>query len=385
MKYIIDENKKAPAYLQLYTQVRDDIIKEIYPFNSKLPSKRVIAADTGVSTVTVEHAYALLCEEGYVESRERSGYFVIFRTDDGFATSTSREIHVAAPHHPKDSAADFPFSVLSKTMRSVISDMGDGILERSPNPGCTELREAIRLYLARSRGIFADTEQIVIGSGSEYLYTLLIELLGRDRVYAIESPSYKKIEEVYTAAEVSIEKLPLGNHGIESLALKNCAADILHISPYRSYPSGVTATASKRHEYLRWAETGNHLIIEDDFESEFSISKKPEETLFTHSPLDNVIYMNTFSKTISPSFRVGYMVLPKELASKYQNKLGFYSCTVPTYIQLVLARLITNGDFERHINRVRRLKRKFQCENFRYQQASSSPWQIHPVPNNQIL
>ena len=358
MKYIIDKNSKASAYLQLYTQVRDDIIKGIYPFNSKLPSKRVIATDVGISTVTVEHAYALLCDEGYVESRERSGYYVIFRTDDGFATPTSKALTFSAHQHQKDSVADFPFSVLAKTMRSVISEAGDSILQRSPNLGCLELREAIRLYLAQSRGILADTAQIVVGSGSEHLYTLLIELLGRDHVYAIESPSYKKIEEVYAASDVSIEKLPLGCDGIESNALKNCSADILHISPYRSYPSGVTATASKRHEYLRWAEKENRLIIEDDFESEFSVSKKPEETLFSHSQLDNVIYMNTFSKTVSPSFRVGYMVLPKALALSYQTRLGFYSCTVPTYMQLVLAKLITNGDFERHINRVRRLKRK---------------------------
>jgi GntR family transcriptional regulator/MocR family aminotransferase len=236
--------------------------------------------------------------------------------------------------------------------------MGDAILDRSPNLGCFELRNAIRVYLAQSRGIIADTEQIIIGSGSEYFYTLLTELLGRSLIYGIEDPSYQKIEQVYNAAEIKLEKLPLGNDGIESYALQNCTADILHISPYRSYPSGVTATASKRYEYLRWAEKGNRYIIEDDFESEFAISKKPVESLFSLSDRENVIYMNTFSKTVSPSLRIAYMVLPKELSKTFNEQLGFYSCTVPTYIQLVLARLITNGDFERHINRVRRLKRK---------------------------
>lgn len=137
---------------------------------------------------------------------------------------------------------------------------------RPPNHGCVELTDAIRVYLAQSRGIVADISQIIIGSGSEYLYTLLIELLGRNLVYAIESPSYKKIEDVYTATEINIIKLPLSHNGIESKSLKDSQADILHISPYRSYPSGVTATASKRHEYLRWANTNNRFIIEDDFE-----------------------------------------------------------------------------------------------------------------------
>lgn len=358
MKYIIDENKKAPAYLQLYMQVRDDIINGIYLPGSKLPSKRVISADAGVSTITVEHSYALLVDEGYIEARERSGYFVIFNTDSGFATSGSKDVSYTFSQQHNDSSVSFPFSVLAKTMRSVISNLGEGVLDRSPNLGRTELRDAIRIYLAKNRGIIVDVDQIIIGSGSEYLYTLLVELFGRNLVYAIESPSYKQIEQVYTAAEITLEKLPLGSDGIESDALKNCQADILHISPYRSYPSGVTATASKRHEYLNWAESDNRYIIEDDFESEFSLSKKPVETLFSHSQYNNVVYMNTFSKTVSPSFRVGYMVLPKKLAVKYRDKLGFYSCTVPTYMQFVLAELINNGDFERHINRVRRAKRK---------------------------
>ena len=182
-------------------------------------------------------------------------------------------------------------------------------------------------------------------------------------VYAIEAPSYKKIEQVYNSSGVKLEKLHLGHDGIDSVALQNCHADVLHISPYRSYPSGVTASASKRHEYLKWAEKEGRYIIEDDFESEFSVSKKPEETLFCHSIKDNVIYMNTFSKTISSSLRVGYMVLPKKLSKEYEERLGFYSCAVPTYIQIVLAELIANGDFERHINRVRRKKRKEQLKN----------------------
>ena len=144
-------------------------------------------------------------------------------------------------------------------------------------------------------------DQIVIGSGSEYLYGLIIELLGRNRIYAIESPSYKKIEQVYQATEIIYDSLPLTNAGIDSIALSNTNASVLHTTPYRSYPSGVTATASKRHEYVHWAEQSHHYIIEDDFESEFSVSAKPTETLFALSDNDNVIYLNTFSKTISPS------------------------------------------------------------------------------------
>jgi GntR family transcriptional regulator/MocR family aminotransferase len=182
--------------------------------------------------------------------------------------------------------------------------------------------------------------------------------LGRERTFAIEYPSYKKIEQVYRATEIKYERLPLTQTGIDSRALRETEAEILHTTPYRSYPSGVTATASKRHEYVSWAGERERYIIEDDFESEFSVSTKPTETLFSLSKKDNVIYLNTFSKTISPSLRIGYMVLPKHLVELYGDKLGFYSCTVPTFMQYVLTELINNGNFERHINRVRRQIRK---------------------------
>ena len=360
MKYIIDKEKR-PVYLQLYNMIRNDIVNGAYTYNSKLPSKRVLAEETGVSTITVEHAYALLCDEGYAEGRARSGYVVIFRPSDGFASAARQERSHSTAFHTEHSSFDFPLSVLSKTMRKVLSERGDLLLEKSPNLGCSELREAIKHYLARNRGISVDTDQIIIGSGSEYLYGLIVELLGRNRVFAIESPSYKKIEQVYKATEIVYELLPLTDEGIDSNALSKTSADVLHTTPYRSYPSGVTATASKRHEYIRWASERDRYIIEDDFESEFSVSAKPTETLFALSDHDNVIYLNTFSKTISPSLRIGYMVIPKQLVQTYKEKLGFYSCTVPTFMQYVLTELIDNGDFERHINRIRRKMRKTEA------------------------
>ena len=356
MSYYIDKEKR-PVYIQLYKQLRDDIIGGSYPYRTKLPSKRNLAEECGVSVITVEHAYALLCDEGYVEARERSGYVVIFRTADGFALPEDRPADRTS-NRIGNNYPDFPLSVLKRTMRKVLTEQDALLLEKSPNCGCTELRETIRQYLARNRGIHVSAAQIVIGSGSEYLYSLIVELLGRHLVYAIESPSYKKIEEIYKASEITYDPLPLTSAGIDSSALSATHAQVLHTTPYRSYPSGVTATASKRHEYIRWAECGGRYIIEDDVESEFSVSMKPTETLFAMSGQDNVIYLNTFSKTISPSLRIGYMVLPQHLVPVFEKKLGFCSCAVPTFMQLVLTELIANGDFERHINRDRRNLRK---------------------------
>lgn len=357
MKYVINKAER-PVYLQIYRQIRDDIIAGVFAYNDKLPSKRLLADEVGVSTITVEHAYALLCEEGYAESRERSGFFVIFRQADGFAASAAGSN--LRPHaQPAISAyPSFSISILSKTMRKVLTEYYAVILEKSPNAGCVELRSAIRQYLARNRGIHVQLEQIIIGSGAEYLYGLIVDLLGRDKVYAIESPSYEKIEQIYHAAGVTYELLPLSADGIDSDSLAASQADVLHTTPYRSFPSGVTASASKRHEYIRWSNQADRFIIESDYGSEFAISAQPMETLFVLSSHDNVIYLNTFSRTISPSMRVGYMVLPRQLVKPFQDKLGFYSCTVPTFEQFVLTELINNGDFERHINRVRRNKRK---------------------------
>ena len=358
MKYFIEKGS-GPSYLQLYKYLKNDIVEGVYEYNKKMPSKRILAQEVGVSTITVEHAYALLCDEGYVEARERSGYFVIFQKEDGFiSTDDKMDFEVTINHDNNNDNPTFPYSILCKAMRKVLVSYEDVLLEKSPNAGCVEFRSALKHYLARNRGIYVDVEQIIIGSGTEYLYGLLVELFGRAKTFAIESPSYNKIEQVYQISEIKYELLPLTNDGIDRNALANTKADILHTTPYRSYPSGVTASASKRHEYIRWSNISDRYIIEDDFESEFSVSTKPMETLFSLSEYGNVIYMNSFSKTISPAIRVAYIVLPKKLVPCFNEKLGFYSCTVPTFEQIMLTDLLNSGEFERYINRVRRNKRK---------------------------
>lgn len=356
MKYTVDKSAR-PVYLQIYKHIRDDIIAGIFPYNTKLPSKRVLANEVGVSTITIEHAYALLCDEGYAEARERSGYIVIFRQSDGFAASSAG---TAAQFHPHIAAAAYPgfsVSILSKTMRRVLNDYHDIILEKSPNGGRAELRGAIRSYLARNRGIYADEEQIIVGSGAEYLYSLVVQLLGRGCVFALEEPCYDKIRRVYEANGASCRSLVLGEDGILSSELERCECGALHVTPYHSFPSGVTASAPKRHEYARWARERGSYIIEDDYDSEFSSLNRQIDTIFSIAP-ENVLYLNTFSKTLAPSMRMGYMVLPEHLAEEYARRLDFYSCTVPVFEQYVLAEFIDRGELERYINRRRRKLRQ---------------------------
>lgn len=361
MRYYVEEKKNKFAYIQLYEQIREDIVKGVLSYGTKLPSKRLLAEETDTSVITVEHTYSILCEEGYIESRERSGYFVIYQEKDFWSSGDSAErksVKNDTISYTQGVKCDFPFSVLSKTMRKVLAEYREEILVKSPNQGCFELRGAISNYLARSNGITVRPEQIIIGSGAEYFYSLIVQFLGGQRKFALEDPSYNKIQKVYEANGVICDMLELGQDGIKSKELEKTDATVLHITPFHSFPSGITASVSKRHEYLRWAEKRNGYIIEDNYDSELTVSKKNEDTVFSLSDKGKVIYLNTFSHTIAPSIRIGYMVLPEQMLEDFQEKLGFYSCSVPVFEQYVLAELINNGDFERHVNRIRRARRK---------------------------
>ncbi len=357
MKYQIDKTIGKPAYIQLYEQLRRDIISGAYSYEMKLPSKRLLSEENGISVITVEHTYELLCDEGYVEARQRSGYYVIYRESDFLSNADISAVFDIANNEHHNAECDFPFSVLAKTMRKVLADRGEDILKKSPNHGCPELRHAIAAYLARSSGIAVKPEQIIIGSGAEYLYSLIAQLLS-GRIFALESPSYDKIRRVYQACGAHCDMLKLGKDGIKSSELEKTSASVLHITPFNSYPSGITATASKRREYIRWAESRDGYIVEDNYDSELTVSSKNDDTVFSLDSNDRVIYLNTFSHTVAPSIRVGYMVLPESLIANFEQNLGFYSCTVPVFEQYVLAELIVSGNFERHINRVRRKRRK---------------------------
>ncbi|MBQ9802170.1 MAG: PLP-dependent aminotransferase family protein [Clostridia bacterium] len=363
MRYTVDGAAREPVYLQLYRQLREDIVSGVYPFGSKLPSKRLLAGELGISLVTVEHALLILCDEGYIGTRERSGCYVTYRAGDGFVASplSSGRARRHMPHG--EGAADaLPFSVLARTMRRVISEYADEILTKSPGSGSMQLRRAIAAYLARSRGMNVLPQQIVIGSGAEYLYGLVVQMLGRDRVFGLEDPCYEKIPAVFRAHGATFEMLAMGEEGITTDALQQSRADVLHVTPYHSYPSGVTATASKRREYIAFAAARRGYLIEDDFDSEFTVSAKMEDTLYALDTEGRVIYMNTFTKTVAPSVRVGYMVLPASLLPLFEERVGFYSFTVPSFEQTVLAELLDSGDFERHINRRRRQKRREQSK-----------------------
>ncbi|MBR5088222.1 MAG: PLP-dependent aminotransferase family protein [Ruminiclostridium sp.] len=350
---------RSPAYWQIYKAIREKIANRSFVYGDKLPSKRLLARDCGVSISTVEHAYAMLCEEGFCDSRERSGCYVIYDPDSSFPVSVIGDgsADKIAETEPSVSG-ELPFSPFAAAYRRVILNYGEKILSRSPNKGCIELRTAVSRYLSRCRNIDVSTEKIVVGSGAEYLYGMCAQMLGRDITIALEDPSYEKIRAVYTANGADCEMLRMDSEGIRTDELASSHASVLHVTPFNSFPSGITASEKRRREYLQWAKERGAVIIEDDYDSEFSLTGNAPETLFGMSENGNVIYINTFTNTIAPSLRAGYMLLPDALVPLYSEKIGFYSCTVPMLEQLYIAEWINSGDFERNIGRLRRKKMK---------------------------
>lgn len=343
------------AYIQLYRELKNQILSGVYAYGERFPSKRAAASESGLSLITVQHAYEILCDEGWLTARERSGFFVAYHEDGSLSPPPVPEIPDTFPRE-EEVKSGLPFETYSRAMRSVLTAWGEKVMEKSPNKGRTELREALAAYLAGRRGMPVSPAQIVIGSGAEYLYSIIVRMLGTDRAYALESPSYEAIRLVYESSGAVCRMLPMSSDGIRSDALAGTDATVLHVTPFHSWPTGITAGASKRREYVSWVEQRGGYLVEDDFDSELSASSKAEDTLYSLAP-ERVIHINTFTRTVSPALRVGYMVLPPSLLPVYQEKAGFFSCSVPVTEQLLLTELLNSGEFARHLRRVRRRMR----------------------------
>ena len=355
------ELKKAPGvplYEALYRCIRQDILTGVLAPGQKLPSKRSLCTNLEVSKITVEAAYDQLLAEGFIRSVEKVGYFV----------EETERFPETAPHPALSSTAEatfevdltggaaekFPFSVWSRLQRQVMLDLEEKLLLPMPNRGIPELRQAIADHLAAFRGMRVDPRNILVGAGTDFLYNLLIQLLGRDKTYAVEEPGYSKVRKIYNAGGVACLSAPLDSHGVRLDALDG--AQVLHISPSHHFPTGLVTSQSRRAELLDWvARSADRYIIEDDYDSEFRFNGHPMAAMQSLDRSGRVIYMNTFSKSLAPSIRISYMVLPGDLMRLFQEKLGFYSCTVPSFEQYTLARFLSEGYFEKHINRLRKL------------------------------
>lgn len=417
--YNMEKRGSASLYEYLYRCIRHDIARGIIPPNQKLPSKRTAAKHLGVSLITIEAAYQQLIAEGYVRTHERSGYYVCElapaaqgSTERKHPDAGKRTVQKQKPKQPSIATSLFPYSAWAKTMRLTLAEeTSETLAQAASTAGSPQLREAIAAYLHDYRGMSVQADQIVVGAGSQTLYQLIIQLLGRDRIYAVEDPGYPLLTRMYQLNNVPLAHVPMDDEGIQIDQLQASEATVAHIMPSHQFPTGVITSASRRRELLNWARkqsesipagmkrpeanrtaqrtpeqpaagtTGKlapeqnapeqhapercsspseRYIIEDDYDSEFRMTGKPISSLFSIDAANRVLYLNSFAKSLGEAFRIAYLVLPPQLAEKFHSELGFYANTVSPIDQLTLARFITNGHYERHVSRLRTQARRTQ-------------------------
>ena len=361
LTYSLDKNK-GHLSKELYKALKRDIEEGNLKRGEKLPSKRAFARNCSVSTITVQNAYDQLVSEGYITAYEKKGYFV----SDGVGKKRAAVSFVVKEEEEKAKMDlpdlsnnrvredNFPFSIWSRLMRKTMAEKQKQLLSPMATEGVYELRKAISHHLSSFRGMAVSPSQVLVGAGTEYLYSLIIQLLGRDKTYAIEDPGYMKLERIYESNGVKSTRVQLDEKGLSLELLEDSGADIAHISPNHHYPTGITMPLDRRYEILSWAAgKEDRYILEDDYDSEFRVSRNPFPTLYTLDGSGSVIYMNTFSKSLASPVRISYMVLPFDLAERFKEKLSFYSSTVSSFEQYTLASFILDGYFEKHINRMR--------------------------------
>ena len=351
-------------YIHLYKCIKKDILSGKLASGTKLPSKRSFAKNLGISTITVENAYAQLQAEGYIYSLPKKGFFVekIEMTASSLPAATAEPYQIVPKKseyqidfvNNKTNPEHFPFSIWAKLIRETIAKKREELMTTPPCGGIPELRTAICNHLKAFRNMEVSPEQVIIGAGTEYLYGLLIQLLGADKIYAIENPGYQKLQKIYQSNHVRYQTIPLDKDGMDIRALEASNADIAHISPSHQFPTGITTTISRRYAMLSWAcKKAGRYIIEDDYDSEFRLSGQPIPALQSIDRSEKIIYINTFTKSLASTVRLGYMILPKHLLEQFYQNLSFYSCTVSNFEQYTLAHFLSDGYFEKHINRMR--------------------------------
>lgn len=386
----------------LYSSIKNQILQGILRADEKLPSKRSLASHLGISVITVQNAYGQLISEGYIYSIEKKGFFVtdilLGKSDSVFGETGNGNLWGQGMSVNSVSAADlvddsktlapvnsigesdfftdfrsnstsyekFPFSLWAHTMRKVLNSGDEKLLQRVGVKGIYELRRSIADYLREFRNMNVKPEQLVIGAGTESLYSMVVQLLGQGKVYAVENPGYHKVAGVFRMNGAGTKPVMIDSQGINPAGLEKIKADVVHVSPAHHFPTGIVMPVRRRQELLAWADGApDRFIIEDDYDSEFRFNGKPLPTLQSADMGGRVIYINSFSKTLAPSFRMSYMVLPENLLPDFDEKFGFYSCPVSAFEQYTLSEFIGDGFYGKHIIRMKNFYRNLRNELIR--------------------
>ena len=370
LDYNLEQRGEASLYEYVYQQIRDDIVAGRIVAGEHLPSKRAFARHLGISVITIENAYSQLLAEGYICSKPRRGYYACELPEAPVLASAAEDAdRDSAPAglnahdtggQPEQFAPLSPSALeaarlwQSALRATLTSEDEREIFSPAPAQGTARLRRAIAHHLRGTRGMNVNPDNIVIGAGAQLLDTMLVQLLGTDKVYAVEDPGYLRLTRIYQAMGCEVRHIALDGEGVDLGALQNAGTDVLHLMPSHQYPTGLVTSIARRYALLSWAaEQLGRYLIEDDFDCEFRLAGKPIPALASIDAAQSVIYTNTFSKSLSSALRLAYMVLPDELMERFRRELGFYASSVSSVDQVALARLLESGDYERHVNRVR--------------------------------
>ncbi len=356
-------DSKVPLYEQIYRYIKSDIQSGRIPYGEKLPSTRALSRHLEVSRSTVELAYEQLLSEGYVEAEPCRGFFVA-QIDELYHIGQEK---VRVPEKKEEEKTyrydftpngvdlkSFPYHVWRKLSKEILMDDRTELFRSGDSQGEYGFRSAVCSYLYQARGVDCLPEQVIIGAGSDYILMLLSMILGGGLRIGFEDPTYKQAYRMMTG--LSYETVPIGldKNGIMVSGLRTSGADIAYVTPSHQYPTGIVMPMKRRMELLLWAhEEERRYIIEDDYDSEFRYKGKPIPALKSYDRNDRVIYLGTFSKSIAPAIRLSYMVLPKQLIWKYQERSSFIQSTVSKVDQLIVQRFIEDGYYERHLNKTR--------------------------------
>lgn len=370
----IDASKKTPLYRQIYEQIKQEILSGVMPGQTQLVSTRALAKDLQVGRNTVENAYAQLVLEGYVTVRPGAGHEVRELQHDMEADAPDLQdspvTHAfRAANKPPRYMYNFDYGTLGawafpyKTWRlltaKVLAEAEDmharnpAMQSRDEMQGDKELRRELAKHLYRRRGVNCTVDQVVICNGLQPALSSLIRVFPyARRAIALENPGYRRARVVFQGNGFAIYPIPVLEDGADIAALAASPAMAAFVTPSRQYPTGRVMPIQKRMDILQWATERGGLIIEDDYDSEYRYKGKPVPSLQSIDRQGRVVYIGSFSKTLSPGLRLGYMVLPEWLLEAYRDAFAGYKCSVSWLEQKILARFMAEGHMERHIRKM---------------------------------
>ena len=356
----LNEIRKIPLYESVYRQLRGEIGSGQRKPGEKLPSKRALAASLGISINTVETAYRQLESEGFIEARDRSGFYVLPLSDLGPDMAPEPRPRRTAPAAEPEvdfavGAVDealFPITVWQRLTRASLNM--PGILARGDSLGDPGLREEIARYLARARGVRCDPEQILLGPGTDSLLRTLGSLLPESCTFVVEDPAYHRAYAHFSRMGHRVIPARMDDRGVMVEPLRALDSAVVYTAPSHQYPLGFAMPMGRRTALLAWAAAGGfRYVVEDDYDSEFRYDARPLPSLQSIDRAERVIYLGTMSGVIAPSLRISYMILPSALLRRLRERRDPYSCNVPTLEQYTLREFMRQGFFEKHLNRMR--------------------------------